>query len=352
MVVIWLCFSSILPSITSKEIVTIIGRCPVDSVSRVLAGRFFTPDEEEVLVVESVGFITGKGEGKMVRVPVYRLVLLHKTDRGFQRLWQSELFLGRDAVNANLIPDIWTSGDIDADSLLEIVTIKGDSGTVLNFGPESLFTRTFSIANGVVIDALCADMELDGFMELITLEQMHDSTGNKDVIRVRQILDTELRQRGKPIELPGLVEGIKFSFLGSARLEDYSGAPVLVLGEYSTLRPSRYYVLYPAQSDSFVLTGTPFPYQEWFSKEEVLAAGRLQLFNVGDTLVAYGCFVPGLGGGSGQSFAALQDGEWRVLRLKEGAKNVIGPICQFGSGFLELRNRQFYLLTEEPFYWR
>ncbi|MEO0050422.1 MAG: hypothetical protein ABIK42_04700 [candidate division WOR-3 bacterium] len=338
--------------VTLSSQVQVLGKCPVDSVSKILAGNFVSPDDKQFLVVEEIGDIVCQNAVTLAKVQVYRLVLLHKTDRGYQRRWQSELFLGRDAVNVSLLPDIWASGDVDGDSLLEIVTIKGDSGTVLNLGPDSLFIKTFSIADGVVIDALCADMELDGFMELVTLEQIADSTNRKEVIRVWQIIDTELRQRGKAIELPDWEQGMKFSFLGSARLEDYPGAPVLVLGEYPSLRPSRYYALYPARSDSFVLTATPFPYQEWFSKEEVLAAGRLQLFNVGDTLVAYGYFVPGTGGGSGQSFAALQDGEWRVLRLKEWASKLVGPVCKFGSGWLGVYNKQFYFITDEPFYWR
>jgi hypothetical protein len=154
------------------------------------------------------------------------------------------------------------------------------------------------------------------------------------------------------VELPGCEPGIKFSLLGSARLEDYPGAPVIVLGEYPSLRPSRYYAFYNAGGDSFVLTGTPFPWQEWFSRDEVLAAGGLQLFNAGDTLIAYGYFVPGAQTGAAVSFAALQDGEWRVLRLRQWAQKVVGLICRFQSGWLELRNRHFYFYPEEPFYWR
>ncbi len=339
------------PPALQAERVLLLGRCPVDSVSEIIAGGFVSRGEQ-LLFAEPLGIINCQTAGTRTKVPVYRLVLLNRTERGFERLWQSQLLLGREAVAASLVPDIWTFGDIDSDSLLEVIMIKGNSISLFHFCPEAFSSLELPFTAAVTIDAVCADIEMDGFMELVTLEQKPDSTGKRVVIRVWQIIGNELKQRGKTIELPDLGQEIKFSFLGSAKLEDYPGAPVLVLGEYLSLRPSRYYALYLA-GDSFVLTGIPFPWQEWFSKDEVLPAGRLQLFNVGDTLVAYGYFVPGVRAGiSAGSFAALQDGEWRVLQLKEWAKKLVGPFYQFGSNWLTLHNQHFYLLAEEPFYWR
>ncbi|MGQ9708777.1 MAG: hypothetical protein ACUVUR_07915 [bacterium] len=342
--------------------VLMVGWCPVDSVLKIVAGEFVSLDEEQVLLVEKVGEIkclkaeVNSQSAQPVEVPIYRLVLLSGPGQGFQRVWQSEMLIGREAVALNLVPDVWAAVDVDTDSLLEVITVKGNSGQVFHFGPDSIFTQSFSIsiAGAMVVDVVGADIDLDSFCELVTLEHRVDSSGSRSGVRVWRFVGGELRARGEPVELPVTDSGLNFSLLGSARLEDYPGAPVIILGEYPSLRPSRYYVLYSGTGDSFVLTGTPFPWQEWFSKVEVLAAGRLELFNIGDTLVAYGYFVPGSGaGGSAGSFAALQDGQWRVLRLKEWAqKKVGGLICRLNSGWLELRNRQFYFYPDEPFFWR
>jgi hypothetical protein len=78
---------------------------------------------------------------------------------------------------------------------------------------------------------------------------------------------------------------------------------------------------------------------------------------VGDTLVAYGYFVPGARpSGPSQSFATLEDGEWRLLPLLESARRVSGPVCRFTrngvAGWLELRDNLFYFYPGEIFRWR
>ena len=76
-------------------------------------------------------------------------------------------------------------------------------------------------------------------------------------------------------------------------MDDYPGELPVVVTIYPTLKPSLYQILYRPKPESLVLTDKPFPWQEWFSKDRVLPAGELSLFDVGDTLVAYGYFVPG-----------------------------------------------------------
>jgi hypothetical protein len=163
--------------------------------------------------------------------------------------------------------------------------------------------------------------------------------------------------------LPGVNWGpdLKPAFTGAARLDDYPGALPVIAGVYSTLRPSSYAVVFSPAADSFALTTKPFPWQEWFSRTRVLPAGELSLFNVGDTLVAYGYFVPGTGavpsrGQSPRSFAALEDGEWRLLPLTADAARLSGPVCRFtkggAAGWLELRDNLFYFYPGEVFRWR
>jgi hypothetical protein len=60
--------------------------------------------------------------------------------------------------------------------------------------------------------------------------------------------------------------------------------------------------------------------------------------------------------GPSQSFAALDDGEWRLLPLLESAGRISGPICRFTwqgtAGWLELRDNLFYFYPGEIFRWR
>jgi len=331
-----------------------LGRCPVDSVVEISASNFISRDSFQVLVKEKVGVWrcsfaeTGTA---VLPVPIYRLALLNQTSRGFQVCWQSGLFSGKAGLKMNLVPGAWAVGDFDNDSLAEVLQFEAGCVKLLNFDFGEVRQDSFFYQNGVVFDAVGTDIDRNGVVEVFTLEQVRDSTGSKQAVRVWELSDTGLICRGKPVFLPESL-GLSFSFAGSARLEDYPGEVVIVVGEYGILKPSRYYAVYAGSPDSFVLTGIPFPWEEWFSKEQVLAAGRLNPFNVGDTLVAYGYFVPGSGVGSGLNFAALQDGEWRVLRPQVSLAGFSGLWCRVGENWLNLRQGVFYLYTEVPFLWR
>lgn len=343
-------FGLILLGVAPEDTVITLGRCPVDSVSKIVAGNFLSTVDEQLLVIERMGKVRCHSPLGRANVDIYRLVVLDKKENGFQRLWQSEPLLGREAVDVGLTPESWTSGEFDGDSLREIMIIQGDSFSVVNFGPDSGSIKRFPFEGGIVVDALYADVDEDGIGELVTLHLRDDSTGKKWDIGVWEMGEGNLSPKGEPIELPAQEPGMRFSLLGSARLEDYPGAPAVIIGEYQTLKPSRYYVLYRAANDSFVVRDTPFPWKEWFSKEEVLASGTLSLFNIGDTLVGLGFFVPG--SGSTQSFAALQDGEWRVLKPRLESSKLGGLWCIMDNKWLNLRQGRFYLYSQPPFFWR
>ncbi len=338
-----------------QEVAFTLGRSPADSVIYMTTGSFFSQDTYDVVLVHLIGDANVRYLDKpkeLFKVPVYRLWLMRQTDKGFFPYWRSELLIGQTAIKANLTPDVWAVGDFDLDSLAELLILSGDSGRLFHFNGESLKIDRFVFKYGPVYDAVSADMDNDGYQELVMLKQIRDSSGINDVIQVFQFAGTDLHSRGKPVLLPVESTALQYALLGSARLEDYPGTPVIVAAEYSELRPSRYYVFYPVASDSFVVTGQPFPYQDRFSKEETLCAGRLRLFNVGDTLVGLGYFVPGAGSESNLSYAALQDGEWRILRLKDWRKNLVNNVCRVKNGWLELRRGNFFLYYGEPFYWR
>ncbi len=330
-----------------------LGRCPVDSVVEITAGRFLPDTVPQLLVREQAGVVTlcsGPDRSAGIRVPLCRLALLKNSAAKWEICWRSGLLVGREAVESGIFPDFWASGDFDGNGLNELVLTEGDRMLVVNFGPDGVIADTVAGDFGLVVEAAGANIELDGLWELLTLEGQTDSAGRRWRVRIWQLKDSRFVSRGEALVLPDSPSGVRFSLLGSARLEDYPGAPVLIMEEFPTLRPSRYYALYSAVGDSLVLTGNPFPWAEWFSKEQVLAAGRLSLFNVGDTLVAYGYFVPGTG--SGMSFAALQDGEWRVLKPGLEPQKTGGLWCRYVPGWLNLRQGRFYLYSEPPFFWR
>ncbi len=333
-----------------------LGRCPVDSVIRIEAGSFISPDSFQVLVVEQAGVLnlcrSGNSTDLSGPVPVFRLALLRMNGPGFQVCWRSGLLLGSQAVAYNLLPEAWASGDFDGDSLAEIVIFSGGYLQVLNFDQRVVRVESVPAAGGMILDACGADLDGNGIQELVTLELEVDSAGRHQLVRIRGLGFSGEERQGLAVVLPDSEPGMKFFLLGSARLEDYPGSPVLIVGEYPALKPSRYYLLYQAKADSFVLTNTPFPWQEWFVRTEVLAAGRLNLFNIGDTLVAWGYFVPGVGSSSGLSFAALQDGEWRVLKPRPEGTKISGSWCRFNTAWLNLRQGRFYLYPEPPFFWR
>ncbi|MCX7731972.1 MAG: hypothetical protein N2248_02265 [candidate division WOR-3 bacterium] len=330
-----------------------LGRCPVDSAVEVTAGRFLPDTQPQLLVREQAGAVTLCPEPDRsagIRVPLYRLALLKMSGQRWDVCWRSGMLVGREAVDAGIFPDFWAWGDFDGDSLNELVLTEGNRVLVVNFGPDGVIADSVAGDFGLVVEAAGANIELDGLVELVTLEGQTDSVGRRWRVRVWHLQDSRFVLAGETQALSDSPPGTGFSLLGSARLEDYPGEPVLIMEEFPTLRPSRYYALYSAAGDSFVLTGNPFPWAEWFSKEQVLPAGRMSLFNVGDTLVAYGYFVPG--SGSSMSFAALQDGEWRVLKPGLEPPKIAGLWCHYGPGWLNLRQDRFYLYSEPPFFWR
>jgi hypothetical protein len=152
-------------------------------------------------------------------------------------------------------------------------------------------------------------------------------------------------------------EQIHLSLLGSARLDDYYGRLPVLACIHADLRPSLYAVVTADSFGKLHLNARPFPYADWFRKDTVLAAGELSLLNAGDTLVAWGYFVPGFrSGGPSSSFAALTEGTWRLLPLADVAARLSGPVCRFSvgtePGWLELRDSVFHFYPGEVFCWR
>ncbi len=356
MTTMWFFLLLSLTGMPRGDSVFVLGRCPVESVTAILAGCFLS-DEEQVLLTQSLGnvLIAPVAGGARTEVNVFRLVLAAAGDRGFTPVWRSGLMLGWPSGVVAIAPQVWSVWDIDGDSRLELVVIEGDSCRVYHFEPDSLFTESRFFPGGLVLDAVVGDIDIDSLPDLVTLERVTDTSGEQEMVRVWGVVpEFRLRASFYP---PRPEPDLRFSFLGSVRLDDYPGAPVVLAGEFSRLKPSVYGVVFPVSGDSFVITTRPFPFQEWFKKDEVLAAGSLSLFNVGDTLVAYGYFVPGSRpGGPARSFCALQDGEWRLLRLKKWASRLSGLVCRFNyqgkAGWLELRDNIFYFYGQEPFYWR
>ncbi len=338
-------------------------------VAGMIAGRFLAgEDGEQVLVVEKVGQVEviPVTEKKRMLVDIVRLCLLRLQDKKWEVVWWSGEMLGARARAAGLALPVWTTGDVDGDSLLEVVVILGDSCRIYHFATDGVGLSRAFLPAGEVVEAVWADVDADGAGELVTLEKLDTFIAEegepatpriKDAVRVWQERREEMVAVGGPLFLPEADSGLNFFLLGCARMEDYPGMPVIFGGEYPQLRPGIYGVLFARSGDSFALTTTPFPRAEWFRKDVILPAGRLALFNAGDTLIAYGYFVPGSRpGGPPRSFAALVDGDWRLLPLRDFARRLSGPVCRFSyqgqAGFLELRERSFYFYPQVPFYWR
>jgi hypothetical protein len=193
---------------------------------------------------------------------------------------------------------------------------------------------------------------------LVTLElNSLDSTLNSRLLRVYDYGDSGFTPVSGFITGLDWPESDSILLLGSARLDDYDGELPVFAGIHRDTRPSVYGVLYVTAESTFAFTTNPFPLEEWFSKERVLPAGQLDLYNIGDTLIAYGYFVPGSRpSGPSRSFAALQDGEWRLLPLTAGAERIGTQVCRFSlrgeSGWLELDGDMFRFYPGEAFAWR
>jgi hypothetical protein len=350
-------------SIAVAEPVVVLGRSPLDKLVAVSSGRL-AGTFDDVLVEQDIGRMElSRGPGRDRTVAnLRRLALLRLAGAGFKTVWQSEPFNSTTATGSDIAGTCWTSGDIDADGLQELLLFTADSCQVLHFSTDSITTSDYGLNGAWVEGATVCDADGDSLPEVATLEVSGlDSAKTTRLLRLYRMTGSGL----VPC-LPYSVgvdrgTGVRVALLGSGRLEDYPGELPVVASIYPTLKPSLCEILYRPKPDSLVLTGRPFPLQEWFSKTRVLPAGELSLFDVGDTLVAYGYFVPGVGtvpvrGQSPQSFAALEDGEWRLLPLLESARRVSGPVCRFTrngvSGWLELRDNLFYFYPGEIFRWR
>ena len=359
-----------------------LGRCPLDKVVAVSAGRFVNADTDDILIVQDLGRMElsrGPGRDKAV-VNLRRLALLRPGGSGLKSVWQSEPFNSTSVTASDIAGTCWTSGDINADGRRELLLFTADTCKIVSFrgtvprdfpaeirglspkpdslGPYTVVTSAYDLSGAWVEAATCCDADGDSLTEVATLELSQiDSGFTTRLLRLYRMTGSGL----VPCEAysVGVDWGAdtKLTLLGSARLEDYPGELPIVAGIYATLKPSQYGIMYRPAPDSLVLTTNPFPWQEWFSKERVLPAGELSPFNVGDTLVAYGYFVPGSRpSGPSQSFAALDDGEWRLLPLLESAMRISGPVCRFTrngtAGWLELRDNLFYFYPGEIFRWR
>ena len=360
----------------------VLGRCPLDKVVAVSAGRFVNADTDDILIVQDLGRMElsrGPGRDKAV-VNLRRLALLRPSGSGLKSVWQSEPFNSTSVTASDIAGTCWTSGDINADGRRELLLFTADTCKIVSFrgtvprdfpaeirglspkpdslGPYTVVTSAYGLSGAWVEAATCCDADGDSLTEVATLELSQiDSGFTTRLLRLYRMTGSGL----VPCEAysVGVDWGAdtKLTLLGSARLEDYPGELPIVAGIYATLKPSQYGIMYRPAPDSLVLTTNPFPWQEWFSKERVLPAGELSPFNVGDTLVAYGYFVPGSRpSGPSQSFAALDDGEWRLLPILESAMRISGPVCRFTrngtAGWLELRDSLFYFYPGEIFRWR
>ena len=303
----------------------------------------------------------GPGRDKTL-VNLRRLALLGVGDSGLKSVWQSEPLNTTSATGSDIAGTSWTSGDVDADGLQELLLFTADSVKLLSFEPDTVRTAAFGMNGAWVEAAAWCDADGDSISEVAALEVSRIDSG-----KTTRVLRLYRMTGAGPVRYEACSAAVnqqadaKAALLGSARLEDYHGELPVVANIFATLRPSLYEVLYWPKPESLVLTDGPFPWQEWFTKTRVLPAGELSLFNVGDTLVAYGYFVPGtgrvpVGDQSPHCFAALEDGEWRLLPLLEHAKRVSGPVCRFARdsipGWLELRDDLFRFYPGEIFRWR
>lgn len=346
-------------SIAVAEPPAVLGRCPLDKVVAISSGRF-AGTSDDVLVVQDIGRMElsrGPGHSKTV-VNLHRLALLRLDGASFKPIWQSEPFNSTSSTASDIAGTSWTTGDIDGDGLEELLLFTADSCQVLHFATDSVTTSAYGLNGAWIAAGTICDANGDSVPEIATIElSWLDSSRTTRLLRLYRMTGAGLVPCGPYTVGVNPGADVSTELLGSTRLEDYPGELPIVASVYPTLKPSVYKILYWPKQDSLVLTDKPFPWQEWFSKDHVLPAGELTLFNVGDTLVAYGYFVPGARpSGPSQSFAALEDGEWRLLPMLDDAKYVSGSVCRFTRngvpGWLELRDNLFYFYPGEIFRWR
>lgn len=338
----------------------VLGRCPLDRVVKVVSSRFTARDAQCLLLVQDMGRVdmSRQSQGERTSVSLLRLGIARPDPAGFTLIWTSEPLAGSGPAAFGLSGTAWAAGDLDNDGLDELLLFDGNSCRVLRFDCGVVTEETLSFPGAAVISAAVCDVNDDGTADVATIE----ASGKEDdesplLVRVYQQAGRELVPH-QPYSI-GLNWGsdTRIELLGSARFEDYPGILPVIVGIRAELRPSTYAILYEPSPDSLVLTTNPFPWQEWFSKTRVLPAGELTLFNVEDTLVGYGYFVPGSRpSGPSRNFAALQDAEWRLLNLTDSAMRLAGLVCRFSSadteGWLELRDNLLYLYPGDVFHWR
>ena len=331
----------------------LLGRAPLEDIVTIHSARFVTADIDDLLVVQDLGEvrIPSVATRRHQTARLHRLSLLRLFGDRFKAVWHSEPQLGSTAT-------AWTSGDIDGDGRSELLLFSGDSCAVVSFDAESTWTAGFSLDDAWVVDAVVCDVNADGQPELITLDVTpSDLTHRSRLIRVYQASATGFAPLTGYVAAIDWGEGVEIRITGRARFQDYDGELPVFACTYPDPRPGYYAVLHQAAPDSFSLTSNPFPWQDWFSKELVLPCGELTFFNVGDTAAAYGYFVPGSRPtGPSLSFAALEDGEWRLLDIVETARHIGGPLCRFTvngePGWLELRDEMFRFYPRDIFSWR
>jgi len=339
---------------------SVLGRCPLEKVAAVFSGRFTSPDTDEVLVLQNVGEIElsrGTGQGS-TRLSLRRLALVRQSGSGLRISWQGETFAAGNAARLGLTGLAWSAGDLDGNGRQELLLLADGYCRVLYFSGDSVRVDTFAFEGTRVEAATCCDLNNDSITDVVTVERAGtDSAAPTRLLRSYQFAGAGLTPHQAYQVGIDWGPGTRVALLGAARLDDYAGVLPIVAGIRTDVRPSVYGILYEPRPDSCVFTANPFPWQEWFSKIRVLPAGELSILNVGDTLVAYGYFVPGSRrSGPSMSFAALQDGEWRLLNLTEAASHIAGPACRFNKdgvgGWLELRDDLFYFYAGEVFDWR
>jgi len=333
-----------------------VGRSPVENVVALTNGRFVSADLNDILLVQDLGRIqlsSGPG-GARPSVRLCRLSLVRTSGSKPRTVWQSSPLLAEPALTASVAANPWAAGDINADGLAELLLPGPDSCRVVSFGPDSVRERVVPMPGAWPTDVVVCDLTEKLLPEIVTVELSPVSSTSGLLLRVYRFADSAF------VPVTDYISGLDWngntniSFTGTCRLPDYYTEMPVLAATPAELKPSTYAVLAPAGPDSFRLTSNPFPVADWFSKTRVLPSGRLSMFNVGDTLVAWGYFVPGSRpSGPSSSFAALEDGEWHLLELTEAAGRLAGPVCRFErngtAGWLEYRDNCLWFYPGDVF---
>jgi hypothetical protein len=340
---------------------TMLGRCPPGDYTAIVAGRFITQESDAVVLRQSLGSTTlsDTRTGRPALVNLFRLTLAAPSPAGIRTVWQSPPF-AEVPTGSNLSGTAWTTGDADGNGWDELLLFSLDTCRVLSFAHDTVVVTRFPMPGRIVDGAAVCDLDADSIPDLLLLERSAlapESTAR--LLSACQLTSSGLAP--KSAGTVGLDWGSRnrILLLGSAVLEDYPGRPAILAGIDTSPapRPGTYAAVYQRATDSLVLAFGPFPWSEWFDKKRALPAGELSVYDVGDTLLAYGYFVPGARPfGSPSSFAALQDGEWRVLAFADDAHPVTGPACRFrwngAAGWVELRGDVLLFRAGDPFRWR